>query len=76
MRLIEVFLKTTDYEQKLHYDEYGLAFSSEDVVQSRHPEKELIVTTGIANRLYWIDENKTEWIDRSGGPFVPTWQVC
>jgi hypothetical protein len=68
-------IQSTEYEKKLHYVKYGLAFDPTDVTQSSTIEPGLDLSTGIANHIYWIDENKTALIDQSGGPFVPTWQV-
>jgi hypothetical protein len=52
-----------------------MAFDPEDVTQSPTIEPELDLSTGIANEIFWIDDNNTAWIDRSEGPYLPTWQV-
>lgn len=70
-----IFTIITEYQKQLHYDRYGMAFDPNDITQSHTVEPELDLSTGVANHIYWIDENKTAWIDQSDGPFVPTWQV-
>jgi hypothetical protein len=63
-----------EYEEELHYDQYNLKLDSKDVVQRVTTETDLKLT-GLANHIFTLDDKGDAIIDRSSGPYLPTWET-
>ena len=63
------------YQKDLHYDRYGVSFDTSHVQQRTTEDSSLNISTGIANRIFTLDEHGHAMIDRSLGPYLPTWET-
>ena len=64
-----------DYQKQLDYGEYGVSFDLNHVAQRETNDPTLNISTGIANYIFTLDEHGDAMIDRSKGPFLPTWET-
>ncbi|GKY96213.1 hypothetical protein MPSEU_000581200 [Mayamaea pseudoterrestris] len=63
-----------EYEKSLSYGQYDLKFDAKEVVQ-RVTLEETLTLNGMANHIFTLDEEGDAIIERSNGPFLPTWET-
>ncbi|GKY96337.1 hypothetical protein MPSEU_000593400 [Mayamaea pseudoterrestris] len=63
-----------EYESQLGYKDFGVSFDASHVAQRLTLDPDLKLT-GLANRIFTLDDKGDAIIDTSQGPYLPTWQT-